>query len=160
MEYVLNLSDREFDMLRLVFQFASAVLVFIGLLIAAWNLAIASKRFKKDKTKESSDYARELRSEFRSLQINLRDIDPKELLHIDNEKLPDVMFYLNSYERLAIDLKNGYLIEDYMRASMGFSVIYTWKKTEHLIYELRSKGGNARYFEHFEKLYQRWETQP
>lgn len=75
------------------------------------------------------------------------------------EKL-DVQNYVNSFEVLAVSIKQNIVDENVCKAVFGDKLVKRWKDAKPLIDEIRTVEKDDEFFEHFEDIATQWKNNP
>lgn len=135
---------------------------FVGVLSIAQHRIMAKKRAAYDfilttREKEHKD------AEQVFLELVAKDDLKRILTAVTSgeikEKL-DVQNYVNSFELLAVSIKQNIVDENVCKAVFGDKLVKRWKEAKPLIDEIRTVEKDDEFFEHFEDIATRWKNNP
>ena len=147
-------------------------LTIIGIIVAIISVLSVRSTAKK---KQTADFLFSLRSDNRliegtrdlrelhySTDKNMRNLVDSESSEGSDcaEKIENVRYVLNHYERLSVCLQSGIYDEDMLKKSQCNIILKTFKQAKPFIEGVREKRSIPTAYQEFEWLAERWEKAP
>jgi hypothetical protein len=150
----------DYETLSLVIQAAGLFFIGLSIIYAGKSFRLSQIKHERELRQESYNYVKELMTEIREPLVAVRNSDVTSYKMEELLKKEEIVFnislLLNSYESMALAIRNTIYDEEILKASLQYQLISAFQMLQDYIHYRRAQLSHPNIWEGIEWLYHKW----